>query len=411
MPKLTLPSGHTWAYVDANPHGATTLLCLHGFPDLAYGYRHQIGPWARAGFRVVVPDMLGYGGSDAPVDPAQYTTKRLSADLAALLTVLGVDRAVVVGHDWGSFTAGRFALWHPERVIALVLMSVPYTPPAIKPTSLADVAARAPNLGYQLFLASPVAAPTIEANIPYFLALLFSPPSNATDITPASALPTLLASSSSPSASAIAALPTILPAPALRAYAAAFRARGMTGPTNYYRTTRLRYLEEAAAASSSSASYSPSATSSSPGLEGASSPGLSLPSTLPVLSLYGTLDSTIPPAALKTQRRFVGNGRLTEVPLRGVGHWVLVQDADAAAPSSSPSMVVDGEGGRPGLGKDGNSNGDSADPLESWRERVSKGAWKQGNGDGGAVGRAVLKWLDGLGINGGEVRGEVRGKL
>jgi soluble epoxide hydrolase/lipid-phosphate phosphatase len=65
--------------------------------------------------------MLGYGGSDAPVDPAQYTTKRLTGDLAALLTALGVNRAVVVGHDWGSFAAGRFALWHPDRVLALVL--------------------------------------------------------------------------------------------------------------------------------------------------------------------------------------------------------------------------------------------------------------------------------------------------
>ncbi|KAJ7682417.1 epoxide hydrolase [Mycena polygramma] len=365
MPKLTLPSGHTWAYVDANPQGPTTILCLHGFPDLGYGYRHQIGPWARAGFRVIVPDMLGYGGSDAPVDPAQYTTKRLSADLAALLTVLGVDRAVVVGHDWGSFTAGRFALWHPDRLLALVLMSVPYTPPAIAPTSLANVAARAPNLGYQLFLASPVAAPAVEANIPYFLALLFCPPSGPADITPADALHRLLASPPSPAS--IAAMPTILKGDAHRAYFSAFRARGMTGATNYYRTTRLRYLEESAA------------------------PNLRLPPTLDVLALYGTLDKTIAPAALRMQRRFVG--RLTEVPLEGAGHWVMVQDAVAR---EEPAFV------------EGENEGKGADPLEDWRERMSAGAWKERGGDGGAVGRAVLAWLGGLGING---RGEVRGKL
>ena len=116
------------------------------------------------------------------VDPAQFTTKRLARDLAALLTALGVARAVVVGHDWGSFTAGRVALWHPDRVLALVLsvylfpffwfvdthtyrMSVPYTPPALAPTTLANVAARAPNLGYQLFFASPEAVLVLEANV------------------------------------------------------------------------------------------------------------------------------------------------------------------------------------------------------------------------------------------------------
>ncbi|KAJ7831885.1 Alpha/Beta hydrolase protein [Mycena leptocephala] len=246
MPKLTLPSGHTWAYVDANPQGKTTIICFHGFPDLAYGYRHQIGSWARSGFRVVVPDMLGYGGSDAPVDPAQYTTKRLTGDLAALLTVLRVDRAVVVGHDWGSFTAGRFALWHPDRVLALVLMSVPYTPPSPAPITLAYVAARAPNLGYQLFLASPEAAPTLEANIPYFVALTFHPPSAPIDFTPEGAMRALLASPPSPAS--VAAMPCVLKGDAHRAYLAAFRARGLTGATNYYRTTRLRYLEESAAA-------------------------------------------------------------------------------------------------------------------------------------------------------------------
>jgi soluble epoxide hydrolase/lipid-phosphate phosphatase len=58
MPQLTLPSGHSWAYVDSNSKAEKALLLLHGFPDLAYGFRHQIGPWARAGFRVVVPSLL-----------------------------------------------------------------------------------------------------------------------------------------------------------------------------------------------------------------------------------------------------------------------------------------------------------------------------------------------------------------
>ncbi|KAJ7044719.1 epoxide hydrolase [Mycena alexandri] len=356
MPKLTLPSGHAWAFVDANPQGKTTILCLHGFPDLGYGYRHQIGPWARAGFRVVVPDMLGYGGSDAPIDPLQYTTKRLAGDLMALLTALGVGRAIVVGHDWGSFTAGRVALWHPDRVLALVLMSVPYTPPARAPMSLNIIAERAPNLGYQLFLASPEAAPTLEENIPYFLTLTFSPPSQRTDFTPKGVMKSLLLS---PLAS-IPSMPCLLKGDAHRAYLNSFRARGLTGATNYYRTAHLRYVEESIASLPST-----------------------LPSTLPVLSIYGTLDATIAPAALKAQRRFVP--RLTEVPLKGAGHWVMIEDVPD---EESPSFV-----------------GEGADPLGGWREQMSAGAWKGRSGDGGAVGREVLSWLKGLDV------AEVRGKL
>lgn len=69
---------------------------------------------------MVVPDMLGYGDSDKPLEPEAYTTKRLCADLAALLDLLDVQRAVIVGHDWGAATAWRFALYYPERVQAFV---------------------------------------------------------------------------------------------------------------------------------------------------------------------------------------------------------------------------------------------------------------------------------------------------
>ncbi|CAK5262480.1 unnamed protein product [Mycena citricolor] len=355
MPKITLPSGHTWAYVDANPTARKTMICFHGFPDLGFGYRHQIGPWARAGYRVIVPDMLGYGGSDAPVDPAQYTTKRLADDLAALLTALSVERAIVIGHDWGSYTAGRFALWHRERVEALILMSVPFTPHPPAPVTLPDVVARAPNLAYQLYLASPVAAPTIEANMSKFLSLIFSSSETMASWTAASdSLPKFLAEKAVPDQLQAC----ILKGDAFRAYEAGFSARGMTGPTNYYRTTHLRYQEEEAGHMASE-----------------------FPADLDVLSLYGTLDATLAPAALKLQRRFIT--RLTEIPLPDTGHWVLFQDA--TVDSEPPAYLDDGE---------------PSDPLKGWREKMSSGAWENGRGDGGKVGRAVLDWLSGTALKG-----------
>jgi hypothetical protein len=62
-----------------------------------YGWRHQIGPWVRAGYRVIAPDMLGYGGTDKPRAAEEYSTRRLCADLAALLDVVGVHKAVSAG--------------------------------------------------------------------------------------------------------------------------------------------------------------------------------------------------------------------------------------------------------------------------------------------------------------------------
>lgn len=94
-----LSTGRTYHFVDQIPQGyhpsrVPTLLCVHGFPDLWYGWRYQIGPWTRKGFRVVVPDMLGYGGTDKPIHPSEYSTQKLCSDLAALLDLLGVKRAV-----------------------------------------------------------------------------------------------------------------------------------------------------------------------------------------------------------------------------------------------------------------------------------------------------------------------------
>lgn len=86
-----------------------------------FGWRHQIVAWTQAGYRVVAPNMLGYGRTEKPRNVAAYTTMSLAADLAALLDVLGIAKAVVVGHDWGAATVWRFALYHPQRIMALVV--------------------------------------------------------------------------------------------------------------------------------------------------------------------------------------------------------------------------------------------------------------------------------------------------
>jgi pimeloyl-ACP methyl ester carboxylesterase len=108
--------------------GPLVLLC-HGFPELWCSWREQMAALADAGWRAVAPDMRGYGGTDAPSDPAQYTMLHHVGDMVGLVHSLGEQQAVVVGHDWGAPAAWTAALLRPEVFRAVVGMSVPYSPP------------------------------------------------------------------------------------------------------------------------------------------------------------------------------------------------------------------------------------------------------------------------------------------
>jgi len=102
----------------------TPVVLLHGFPDTGRLWRHQAAALADAGFRVIVPDMRGYGRSDKPAEVQAYTMGALVADVLAVLGDAGAEKAHVVGHDWGAGVAWAVATFAPERVDHLVAMSV-----------------------------------------------------------------------------------------------------------------------------------------------------------------------------------------------------------------------------------------------------------------------------------------------
>jgi pimeloyl-ACP methyl ester carboxylesterase len=112
--------------VEAGPDEGPPVMLLHGFPELWYGWRNQIGSLAEAGFRVIVPDQRGYNTSDKPAGVQAYRTDTLAADVAGLLDALGLARASVVGHDWGGAVAWWLALARPERVSRLGILNVPH---------------------------------------------------------------------------------------------------------------------------------------------------------------------------------------------------------------------------------------------------------------------------------------------
>jgi epoxide hydrolase 4 len=98
---------------------------LHGFPECWYSWRHQMAALAPR-FRVVAPDLRGYGDSDKPAGVAAYHLTELRADLLGLIHALGEREAIIVGHDWGGAVAWSFAMEHPEATRRLVVMNCPH---------------------------------------------------------------------------------------------------------------------------------------------------------------------------------------------------------------------------------------------------------------------------------------------
>ncbi|MFC7331867.1 alpha/beta fold hydrolase [Rhodocista pekingensis] len=107
--------------------GPLVLLC-HGWPELSWSWRHQLPALAAAGFRVVAPDMRGFGDTDAPEAVEAYTLLHTTGDMVGLLEALGEEQAVIVGHDWGAPVAWQCALFRPDRFRAVAGLSVPYSP-------------------------------------------------------------------------------------------------------------------------------------------------------------------------------------------------------------------------------------------------------------------------------------------
>jgi pimeloyl-ACP methyl ester carboxylesterase len=115
---------------EAGEPGAPVIVLAHGFPELAYSWRHQIPALAAAGYHVLAPDQRGYGGSSRPEAVEAYDIHALTGDLVGLLDDVGAQQAVFVGHDWGAMVVWQTALLHPERVRAVAGLSVPPIPRA-----------------------------------------------------------------------------------------------------------------------------------------------------------------------------------------------------------------------------------------------------------------------------------------
>jgi len=113
------------------------VILLHGFPELAFSWRHQLSALANSGYRAIAPDQRGYGLTDAPPNVEDYSADELIADVLGLLDALELKSATFVGHDWGALILWYMAMLAPERIERLIILNIPHSPrPPIDPIEI-----------------------------------------------------------------------------------------------------------------------------------------------------------------------------------------------------------------------------------------------------------------------------------
>jgi pimeloyl-ACP methyl ester carboxylesterase len=240
---ITIPNGPINLNLAVAGRGPL-ILCVHGFPELWYSWRHQIDYFSERGYTVAALDVRGYGRSSKPEEIAAYTLRNLASDVAAAINHLG-GNAILFGHDWGAPIVWSTALLHPDKVTAVAGLSVPYFPRG--PIPFIDVvkAAYKDRFFYQLYFQQEgVAEAEFEADIPAALRKVYFAISGAAPLNkwlehkPADAK--LLDGMTDPSP-----FPAWMSEQDLQVYVEAFRAGGFRGPLNRYRAQTIDFQEMA----------------------------------------------------------------------------------------------------------------------------------------------------------------------
>jgi pimeloyl-ACP methyl ester carboxylesterase len=221
------------------------VVLVHGWPESWYSWRHQIPALAEAGYRVAVPDVRGYGGSDKPAAIDAYAIKEMCADIAGLVEGLGERQAILVGHDWGAPIVWNTSLFFPQRVRAVAGLSVPHTGRGPAPRIELFRNIYKDRFFYQLYFQQPgVAEAEFETDVRASLRkIYYSASGEGRKAAPRPAKPAdakYLDGLVDPNP-----LPDWLTPDDLDYYAGEFARSGFRGPLNRYRTSELDFAQQA----------------------------------------------------------------------------------------------------------------------------------------------------------------------
>ncbi|KAK0566480.1 hypothetical protein OC844_000703 [Tilletia horrida] len=318
------PTQVRYHYLDVAPTGNAPikahLLLLHGFPDFgALSWRRLFGQLTAAGFRLIVPDLLGYGKTSSPSRTdgrlAEFGMRAMSIDLNGLLdhAKAGVGagvgaprwgeqggRVVVVGHDWGAGLTWKFVSVFPQRVLGVTTICVPYMNPTSMDVPLDIVLEHLPNFGYQKFFNDPRSTEIINANLARFVKMvfvgvgLFPGVKRSSDWVKEGQLEAYLTAKEDPPSAGMSLL-----TPEETHEILQFFKGKMDGPLNWYRTRDINALED----------------------EGKDDLEPNL--TFPVLGIIPDKDSALPKAMWEGTSSAVPRFRGAE--LQNCGHWALLE--------------------------------------------------------------------------------------
>ena len=242
MDFITVRNGATELNVAVSGTGPL-IVCVHGFPELWYSWRHQMAHFASRGFRVAALDVRGYGRSSKPKEIAAYMLRQLASDVVAVIDHFGNEPAILFGHDWGAPIVWHTALLHPDRIRAVAGLSVPYR--SRGPVSFID-AVRSIYKGkffYQIYFQQEgVAEAELEADVARGLRMTYFALSGAAPLN-------VWLEPKPPEAKVLDGLIDPQPFPGwmsesdLAVYVEAFRAGGFRGPLNRYRAQDLDFTD------------------------------------------------------------------------------------------------------------------------------------------------------------------------
>jgi pimeloyl-ACP methyl ester carboxylesterase len=162
LPERVGAAGNTIAPIELSVHIAgegPAVVLSHGFPELAYSWRHQVQALVDAGFTAIVPDQRGYGASAAPNEITDYDLEHLTSDLVGILDLLSIERAVYVGHDWGGQVSWAMPVLYPERSAGAIGVNTPYV--AFPGTDMLRLVFTDPEKMYMLWFQEPGVAETV----------------------------------------------------------------------------------------------------------------------------------------------------------------------------------------------------------------------------------------------------------
>jgi pimeloyl-ACP methyl ester carboxylesterase len=278
------------------------VLC-HGWPEIAFSWRHQIKALAEAGIRVIAPDQRGYGATDRPEPVEAYDLTHLTGDLVGLLDHLKIDKAIFVGHDWGGFVVWQMALRHRDRVAGVVGVNTPHYDRA--PSDPIELMRK--RYGDQMYIVqfqnpSREADKIFNSRVGQTFDFLMREPMPRKEALPAEPTTAGVGASSKLNLAfpqMVAAYDAkydprkpILSADEMKVFVDTFTSTGFTGGINWYRNW-TRNWERAA--------------------------GLDHTIRVPALMIMAENDAVLPPSAADGMERLVPD--LEKYLVRGSGHW------------------------------------------------------------------------------------------